>query len=187
MRAGGRQVVLEAVSPETRRLRTDLEWRAGDPMRGPGVLSGIIMRYGDTAEMPWGRERFEPGALRGEDVVLNFQHDRGRPLARYPGGGMEIEYGAAAVTMRAVLPDTTDARDLAALVRAGVMRGLSVEFVPGDERLEAGVRVIGSAVLQAVGVVDDPAYAAATVEAMRARQRAGGAPRKRRTAWRSWR
>lgn len=165
---------------ETRRLPVDLEWRAGD-LKGPGTLSGVVLRYGDTADLPWGRERFERGALAAGDVLLNVQHDRGRPLARYPGGGLELELGADAVSMRATLPDTSDARDLAALVRAGVMRGLSVEFRPVDERIEAGVRVVSRAALTGIAVVDEPAYPDSQIAAMRAAMRP--APRR----WRSWR
>ena len=52
-----------------------------------------------------------------------------------------------------------------ALVRSGVLRGLSIEFRAVAERIEAGVRVIERAVLRGVAVVDTPAYPASEVEA----------------------
>ena len=55
------------------------------------TLSGVLLRYGDVAALPWGRERFEPGAfgdVTGADVILNTAHERARPLARTGGGGL---------------------------------------------------------------------------------------------------
>ena len=55
------------------------------------TLSGVAMRYGSIAKLPWGPERFAPAAfgdVKAADVILNFQHDRSRPLARTGGGGL---------------------------------------------------------------------------------------------------
>ncbi len=134
-------------------------------------LEGIAVRYGDTASLPWGvRERIEPGAFAPlGDIVLNVQHDRGRPLARTGGGGLVLEDGADALTLAAELPETREADDTLALVRNGVLRGLSVEFRALEERLDSGIRVIERARLAAVGVVDSPAYPQSEVEARRRR------------------
>ena len=43
-----------------------LEYRAkedrqdGDPL---GTITGVVMRYGDIATLPWGTEEFAPGAF----------------------------------------------------------------------------------------------------------------------------
>lgn len=149
-----------------------LEWRAGDVASGPGMLRGVAMRFGAVARLPWGREQFEPGSLEPDPagVILNRQHDRGRPLARHPDGGLDIAVSPTVVSVRARVADTTDGRDTVALVRAGVMRGLSVEFTPEDEAMVDGVRVIKRAVLHGVAVVDDGAYPDSVVQAMRARK-----------------
>lgn len=142
-------------------------------------LSGVAVRYGDIA--PGFSERFEAGAfgdVGAADVVLNVQHERGRAIARTGGGGMVLEDGADALRMAVSLPVTREADDTLALVRAGVLRGLSVEFRPIAEREEGGVRVIERAALSGMAVVDRPAYPASTVAA-----RAAGAPG-RRTRWR---
>ena len=47
--------------------------------------------------------------------------------------------------IRAVLPETREADVTLALVRARVLRGLSVEFVASRERMDSGVRVIEAA------------------------------------------
>ena len=44
------------------------------------VLSGTALRYGDLAQLPWGKERVQPGAFSPiSDVVLNASHDRADP------------------------------------------------------------------------------------------------------------
>lgn len=130
-------------------------------------LSGVVMPYNERALMPWGGERFEPGAfLPLGDVKLNLQHQRTTLLTR-TGAGLELIDGPDALRMVAALPDTTAARDAVELVRAKVLQGLSVEFNARQERLENGDRVVSRAILSGVGIVDDGAYASAIVEARR--------------------
>ena len=136
-------------------------------------LSGVVMPYGEIAVATFGPERFEPGAFgegRASDVKLNLQHQRSVLLTR-TGAGLELIDGPDALRMVATLPDVTAARDAVGLVKAGVLRGLSVEFSALRERLQDGVRVIERALLSAIGVVDDGAFPGATVEA---RRRGGG-------------
>ena len=143
-------------------------------------LSGVAIRYGDAAILPWGRERIEPGAFAPiGDVILNASHDRTAPLARTGGGGLVLEDSARELAIRAELPGTRAADDMLELVRAGVMRGLSIEFRAVAERMESGVRVIERAKLSGVAVVDTPAYPASEVEA----RRRGGRRRGGRRTW----
>ena len=59
------------------------------------------------------------------------------------------------------LPDTTAGRDAATNVRAGVLKGLSVEFRSEKETVRNGpVRIIEKAALVGVGLVDYPSYLA---------------------------
>ena len=114
------------------------------------------------------RERFTAGAFAPiGDVILNAQHDRRTPLAR-TGGGLELMDSADALEIRAEMPPTQAADDVLALVRANVLRGLSLEFEATAERVEAGVRVIDKARLSGIGVVDSPAYPQSEVEAREA-------------------
>ena len=123
------------------------------------AIEGVAVAYGDTARLPWGEERILPGAfgdVAQADVVMNAQHDRGRPLARTGGGGLALADTAQALIVRATLPDTRAADDVLALVRANILRGLSIEFLPSAERIEGRVRVITAASLRGVAVVDTP-------------------------------
>ena len=134
-------------------------------------LEGVAIRYGDVARFPWGRERITGGAfgdIASLDVVLNVQHDRGRPIARTGGGGMTLADSPEELRIDAMLPETREADDALALVRAGVLRGLSIEFVALEEVQASGVRVIRSAMLTGVAVVDSGAYPASQVEARKA-------------------
>lgn len=155
----------------------DCELRAD---AGGRVLTGVVVRYGDTAGLYGAVESVRAGAFSFDDVVLNVQHDRGRALAR-TGGGLTIEDGPDRMTMRAELPRTRDADDVLELVRAGVLRGLSVGMrVDRDEWRRAGGRdrrTITAALLRHIAVVDTPAYRDSGVAARAARPR----------RWRLWR
>lgn len=132
------------------------------------VLSGTVIRYGDEARLPWGREVIRSGSfgdVRGADVILNRQHDRSMPLARTGGGGLFLEDGSEALSVRAELPETRDSDDVLTLVRQGVLRGLSLEFTAKEESYEGDLRVISRAALQGVAVVDKPAYPDSLVSA----------------------
>ena len=133
------------------------------------AIEGVAIRYGDNATMPWGAsERIEPGAfgdLADADAILNLQHDRARPLARTQGGGLTLRDSRSELRVEAELPETRTADEALALVRAGVLRGLSLEFVVRRERVDADTRVIEQATLHGVSVVDTPAYPASMVAA----------------------
>ena len=52
-----------------------------------GIVTGTVMKYGDVAHV--GRtyhERFMPGSIEYDDVVLNLLHDRQQPVARLGAG-----------------------------------------------------------------------------------------------------
>ena len=131
-------------------------------------VSGVLLRYGDVAALPWGRERFEPGAfgdVTGADVILNTAHERARPLARTGGGGLELIDTREALNIRATLPITQDANDTLSLIKSGVLRGLSLEFSSIAERMEGDTRILERAELRGLAVVDRPAYSDSLVTA----------------------
>ena len=129
-------------------------------------LSGTVMRYGDVS--PSHRERFEPGSLRIADSVhLDLHHDPERVVAWHPGGGLALDHGRRALTMRAELPPIPAAERALHEVRTGGVNGLSVEFRAERERQEGGLRVIERAVMSGIGIVKAPSYGASRVEARR--------------------
>ena len=137
-------------------------------------LLGTAIRYGEIATLPFGHERFEPGAFAPlSDVILNVQHDRGRPLARTGGGGLMLHDDPTELRIEASLPDTQVGNDTLSLVKAGVLRGLSIEFQATEERMDGNVRIVQRARLSGVAVVDSGAYPGSVVEARRRGRGAG--------------
>ena len=145
---------------------------------GDRTISGTLMRYGDVAEFPWGdKERFEPGAfgnVPGADAILHKQHDRSDPIARTGGGGLKFTDSPTTLELRATLPNTTAANDVLELVKPqepggqGILRGLSVEFIPDKHRIEANrdgtyTVVHQKATLRGAGVVDRPQFKESTL------------------------
>ena len=130
---------------------------------GDSTLSGVAMKYGDTATLPWGEEeRFEAGAfgnVSNLDAILNIQHDRGRPVARTGGAGLTFDDSAEALRITAVL-DSEDADAAQALrkVKNRLLRGFSIEFIPESWEMDNEVMVITKAELRGLGIVDRPAY-----------------------------
>ena len=134
-------------------------------------LEGRAMVYGDVGQIGNLRERFEAGAfgdLANTDVVLNAQHQRTVPLARTGGGGLVLLDTNMELRITATLPETRAATDVLELVKARVLRSLSIEFRATRERRESGIRVVSRAVLAGVSVVDSGAYPMSTVAAREA-------------------
>ena len=127
---------------------------------GIGTVEGVAVRYGDVA--PVYRERVEPGAfgdVSSLDLIANLQHQRTAPLAR-TGSGLTLTDTAEELTARIDLPDTTAGRDAKTLLKAGVLRGMSIEFYPRSYRMESDLMVVEQADLFGLALVDIPAYKA---------------------------
>ncbi len=137
------------------------------------LLEGAALVYGDEAVFPWGRERIDPGAFAPlGDTILNRQHDRKTPLARTGGGGLELIDSPEELRIRATLPNTPSATETIALVKAKILRGLSIEFHSRQEHQDGDIRIIEKAQLVGVAVVDDPQYEQSIVSARQREERA---------------
>lgn len=129
-----------------------------------GIIRGTVMRYGDVAHV--GRtyhERFLPGSIEYDDVVVNLLHDRRQPVAR-TGAGLELQESEKSLEARISIPDTEFGRRAQELIAANILRGLSAEFIPKVESFDGGMRVIKRAELHGIGLVDRPAYPASTLD-----------------------
>ena len=147
-------------------FRFSIELRADESRQGPGRIVGQLMRYGEQAQDR--RELFEKDSLEwpSDGVILNRQHQRGSPILRFTP-----TVDGNAVTLDAAIPDTVAGRDCATEIRAGLLRGLSIEFRALKERVSGGVRRIQKAVLTGAGLVDSPSYATSAVELRRGLRR----------------
>ena len=152
---------------------------------GDRTISGTAMAYGDVARFPWGEnERFVPGAfgdISHLDLALDIQHERSMQIARTGGAGLEVLDSPTALTMRAEL-DSEDPDAFRALrkVKKGILRGLSIAFMPLKHRLEANgdgsyTIVHEQAELRGIGIVDRPQYKQSVLrEQLRALQEGDG-------------
>ena len=142
------------------------------------TLAGTAIRYGEASRIGDFEERFEPGAfgmVSDLDVILNFQHDQHKPLARTGGGGLVLTDSRDSLRWTATLPQTRDADDALSLVRSGVLRGSSIEFKAVNESWSGSTRTIKRAFLGGLAVVDQPAHEGSGVEARwEVRQRGQG-------------
>ena len=144
-----------------------VEFRALPDNADEGVLEGLALPYGVIVTAPGGRqERFEAGAARSSgEALLNLQHSPLILLAREPDT-MRFEETEEGLRFRALLPDTTQARDTWQLVRSKVLTGVSVEFQAIRQRVDgAGLRSIQDAVISGLGVAARPYYRQTGVEA----------------------
>ena len=137
-----------------------------------GNIVGVVINYKDTAKFDRFSERINPTAFADslDDVILNVQHNRERPIARSPDT-LTLTNTADALTLRADLTGTKDGEDALRMVQKGLLRGLSVEMQVIKEHWDskAKLRTINRAALMGIGLVDRPAYSQSEIE--RAEQR----------------
>lgn len=164
----------------------------GDPLDGmvPAVvetegrmiLSGYAVRFNDptviyTANGGQFTELIAPGAFRETDTskcCLRYNHDKtGLVLARTRGGSLKLWEDEIGLRFEAELFNTSVARDVYEVVKAGGLDGMSFAFFvdkhdPKQVEYDRGThtRTIRSIpALYDVSVVDNPAYSNTLLEA----------------------
>ena len=107
--------------------------------------------------------------VASQDLSLNIQHMRDQKIARTGGAGLTFTDSVSALDLRAELDiEDPDAQRALRKVKKGIIRGLSIEFMPLKERLEGTqatgyTTVIERAELRGAGLVDSPAYPQSTL------------------------
>lgn len=157
---------------ETRAFMQAPEIRRAGGDQGVGELYGHAVVFNSEADIggEW-RERILPGAfarsIADDDVLAYAAHDDGRILGRTSSGTLELEEDATGLAYRLDLPDTSDGRDVAALVARKDLKGMSFGFVvthdEWDETLEPPLRTIRQAKLIEISAVGRPAYGDTTI------------------------
>jgi HK97 family phage prohead protease len=124
-------------------------------------LSGIAVPYGQVT--PAYNERFAPGSVHlDENALLLWQHDQRDPVGKILAGRDKDN----AFHFDAFISDTTRGRDAATLAADGVL-SLSVGFIMRDSHIVDGVTEVRDALVKEISLVSFPAYAGATVTAVR--------------------
>ena len=132
-------------------IRCAVEFREDDSRLSPGRLRGTLLEYETQAVDRL--EKFAQDSLRWAEggVILSLQHNRQAPIVRFVPKleGRELKIDIP-------LPDTSNGRDSATMVRNGTLQGLSVEFRCEQEDRSTGIREILKAELTGAALVDDP-------------------------------
>ena len=139
-------------------LFAKIEFAQDDTREGPGRITGILLTYGEKAsDRPM---TFAANSLTWPDggVVLNLQHDRTKHLARF---APTADGDRLLLDVR--LPDTVAARDAVALIRSGVLTGISAEVVPESEDSVGGLRRVLRGRIVGAALVDEPSLKGSTV------------------------
>lgn len=168
---------------ERRTTAEEPEFRAAEDRIG--TAAGRAALFNVTADIGgYFQERLLPGAftesLAVDDVRALFDHDPGRVLGRSSAGTLRLSEDAAGLSCEIDLPDTSDGRDLVALLRRRDITGMSFGFeVMHDEWDDSGdipLRTIHRVKLWEVSAVTWPAYSGTSI-AMRSLEEARKAVR----------
>jgi hypothetical protein len=104
-------------------------------------------------------ERGAFGALDTADVKLFYNHDSRMPLARTKSGTLKLTQDERGLKFDASLPDTSDGRDVRALLERGDLTGeMSFGFFVEKDVWTGNKRSIQSARLTEISIVQDAAY-----------------------------
>lgn len=150
---------------ETRNFDADFELRAeGDGM----TFVGYAAKFNSPSEDLGGFvETIEQGAFRRSlrsrnDVKLLVNHDTGRVLASTRSGTMKLYEDEVGLRVEASLPNTTDGRDMAELLKRGDLNKMSFGFsvIKDSWNEEMTQRTLKSVRLFEASIVAFPAYSA---------------------------
>ncbi|MGN6307309.1 MAG: HK97 family phage prohead protease [Mesorhizobium sp.] len=150
---------------EKRSLVRPVEHRAD--VNGKTTVTGYAAVFGEIADIGgWFKEVVARGAfantLKTADVRAYFDHDTGRVLGRLSSGTLRCEEDDKGLRVEIDLPDTSDGRDVKALVERGDVSGMSFRFEAvrqeWDETVDPPKRTLLEVKLGEVSIVSEPAY-----------------------------
>lgn len=148
---------------EVRTQASNFEVRkSGDNM----TISGYAAIFNSPSEPLPFIERIAPGAFQRSlksrnEIKLLWNHDSGEPLASLRGGGLRLWEDAKGLAYEATIANTTRGRDVAELIRSGVIDAMSFGFnVIKDSWDQSGNRTLESVRIHEISVVAYPAYTA---------------------------
>lgn len=149
---------------EKRSLVRPVETRADSDkvtVAGYAAVFGEVTRIGSWFDEVIARGAFTE-SLKTDDIRAYFDHDRGRVLGRSSAGTLRLAEDTKGLSVEIDLPDTSDGRDVRALIERGDISGMSFGFrVTREEWDETGdvpKRTILAVELREVSIVSEPAY-----------------------------
>jgi len=153
-----------------RRFFALTEIRLQEPEGKAKVLMGHAAVFDKITDLGWFEEMIAPGAFqksleRGDDVVALFNHDPNHLLGRRSIQSLQVKEDDVGLEYTVDLPETQTARDIAALVKRGDLKGCSFGFITRVDEwrtpkgpAEKALRTIKECELIDISVVTFPAY-----------------------------
>ena len=148
---------------EVRTMPSEFEIR--DSNDGMTISGYAAVFNSDSEPLPF-IERIAPGAFTRSlksrnEIKLLWNHDMGEPMASLRGGSLKLWEDAKGLAYEAKLANTTRGRDVAELIRSGVIDAMSFGFnVIKDTWDERGNRTLEAVRIHEISVVSYPAYSA---------------------------
>lgn len=142
---------------------------ASQPVAVEGMtVAGYAAVFNSPADIGgmW-REVIAPGAFTetlrsGDDVLALYSHEIERLLGRQSSGTLRLSQDAKGLSIEIDLPDTSDGRDVATLIKRGDLKGMSFGFCvthdEWDETVTPPKRTIHAVDLREVTITASPAY-----------------------------
>ena len=128
------------------------------------TLRGLIVPFGAVGNTSAGAVEFHPeafGAIKAEELVLNMEHERTRPLGRGIAGSEKIT--PAGIEMAFKIAPTTAGTDALIEAQEGLRPAFSIEASANEYTIEKGVMKVSRATLTGVAHVTNPAFKAAQI------------------------
>jgi HK97 family phage major capsid protein len=128
------------------------------------TLRGLIVPFGAVGNTSAGAVEFHPeafGAIKAEEVILNMEHERTRPLGRGVAGSEKIT--PAGIEMAFKIAPTTAGTDALIEAQEGLRPAFSIEASADEYTIEKGVMKVSRATLTGVAHVTNPAFKAAQI------------------------
>ena len=128
------------------------------------TLRGLIVPFGQTGSTSAGLVEFHPeafGQIKAEEIVLNMEHERTKPLGRGIAGSEKIT--PAGVEMAFKIAPTTAGTDALIEAAEGLRPAFSIEASADEYTIDKGVMKVSRAKLLGVAHVTNPAFKAAQI------------------------
>jgi HK97 family phage major capsid protein len=128
------------------------------------TLRGLIVPFGSVGNTSAGAVEFHPeafGQIKAEEIVLNMEHERTRPLGRGIAGSEKVT--PAGIEMAFKIAPTTAGTDALIEAQEGLRPAFSIEASADEYTIDKGVMKVSRATLTGVAHVTNPAFKAAQI------------------------
>jgi HK97 family phage major capsid protein len=123
------------------------------------TVRGLVVPFGKVGNTSAGPVQFSQSAfgdIAPENVILNLEHDRTRPIGRGIEGSAQVS--PAGVSMAFKIANTTAGTDALIEAADGLRSSFSIEAMPDDYTIKGGVMHVSKSTIVGVAQVTNPAF-----------------------------